>query len=76
MARENAHEKGRRLLAEGRLRVVHVEGNTVMATCRGDSAQVYRCGHRTGAWYCDCPALSTCSHLVALRLCVIVGGAT
>ncbi len=73
VARENAHDKGRRLLAEGRLRVTRVEGNLIQATCRGDTAQVYRLGHDAGQWHCSCPALGRCAHLIGLQLVSLVG---
>ena len=66
--RENAEVKGRRLLAEGRLIVLAVRPRTLDATCRGDSAEVYHLGYQAGGWFCTCPALGTCSHLVALQL--------
>jgi uncharacterized Zn finger protein len=75
MPRESAHDKGRRLLAEGRLRVTRVDGRMIHAVCRGDSAQVYQLGHDAGGWTCTCPAMTRCGHLVALQLTVVVGGA-
>jgi hypothetical protein len=42
---ENAAAKSRRLLAEGRVTVLRVDGNIVEATMRGDSAAVYHVGH-------------------------------
>jgi hypothetical protein len=70
VARENAASKGRRLLAEGRLTVDLVDGRKVVASCRGDSAELWRLGYdpRTRTWRCSCPALTVCSHLHALRL--------
>ena len=65
--RENAQIKGRRLLAEGRLTVLAVRPRTLDATCRGDSAEVYHLGYR-GQWFCTCPAVGVCSHLIALEL--------
>ena len=71
MTRENAQEKGRRYLAESRLRVLYVKPNDprVRATCRGDG-ETYRLGFElVRGWFCECPAKTTdCSHLVALRL--------
>ena len=68
MPRESAHVKGRRLLTEGRLRVVACSERHVVAHCIGDSGERYllSADHRT--WTCSCPALGRCSHLVALML--------
>lgn len=69
MPREDARTKGLRLLSAGRLRVVRVDGNTIVATCRGDSGEVYDLGHDPGRaphWRCTCPAKTACSHLHAL----------
>lgn len=73
--RENAEEKGRRYLGEGRLVVRAVDGDTIRAVCRG-SGDFYRLGHDPGqGWFCDCPARSTCAHLHGLQLVtVVVGG--
>ncbi len=71
MPRENAAAKGRRLLAEGRLTVDLVDGRKVIASCRGDSGDVYRLGFdpRAGSWRCTCAVRTdACSHLHALRL--------
>lgn len=73
--RENKQAKGRRLLTEGRLIVAKVGGDTsplIVATCRGDSGEVYNLGYDPGKneWRCTCEALSGCSHLVALQLVV------
>ena len=65
--RENAEAKGRRYLVEGRLVVEHVAGGEIRAHCRGAGA-AYQLGRNRGRWYCDCPALGRCSHLVALGL--------
>ena len=73
MTRENAQAKGRRLLVEGRLRVLCVEGSgLILAECRGDSGEMYRIQYdpERMRWYCTCPAKGVCSHLVALQLVV------
>ena len=67
MARENAEMKGRRYLIEGRLVVDRVAGDEIRARCRGGGA-VYELGLERGEWFCSCPALGLCSHLVALQL--------
>ena len=67
MPRESAHDKGRRLLTEGRLDIRFADGRTVTARCRGDSAEIYNLGFDRD-WFCTCPAAARCSHLVALQL--------
>lgn len=72
MPRESAADKGRRLLAEGRLTVlkIHPTG-LIYAQCRGDSAEVYDLGYdpTKSQWRCTCPEMKgKCSHLVALQL--------
>ena len=42
--RESAETKGRRYLAEGRLLVTRVDGNTIQAACRCDGG-IYELGH-------------------------------
>jgi hypothetical protein len=72
MPRESAAAKGLRLLQEGRLRVTAISRDSIDAVCTGDSAEVYALGWRRGRWYCSCPALGRCSHLVALQRVVLV----
>lgn len=66
--RNDARHKAMRLLISGRLRVERVEGELIVAECRGDSGQVYKLGHdpRRKQWRCTCPAKTDCSHLRAL----------
>jgi hypothetical protein len=73
--RENAATKALRLLTEGRLRVKRVEGDLVIATCKGDSGRIYDLGFdpRNAQWRCTCEARSVCSHLRALQLVTAVG---
>jgi hypothetical protein len=71
--RENAAAKSRRLLTEGRLRVLAVEldGWRCRAEVRGDSGAIYDVGRDPGAgWFCSCPAVRPCSHDFALQLVV------
>jgi uncharacterized Zn finger protein len=72
VVKENAQDKGRRLLTEGRLLIVSVvEHGKIHAKCRGDSGEVYDLGfdpRGNGRWGCTCPAKGKCSHLVALQL--------
>jgi len=65
--RENALNKGRRYVAEGRLVVRTVTRVTARAEFRGDGA-IYQVGFADGRWSCDCPALGRCSHQYALGL--------
>jgi uncharacterized Zn finger protein len=74
---ENAEQKGRRLLTEGRLTILRVipELDTYVAECKGDSGANYRLVYdpRFKKWSCSCPALGQrCSHLVAVKLCLVV----
>lgn len=67
-------DKARRLLIEARLTVDEVSPHgRIVATCRGDSGEVYRLGHdaRKREWRCTCPARTTCSHLKALQLVTV-----
>ena len=66
--RERAHDKGRRLLTEGRLRVVACSERHVVAHCIGDSGERYLLSADHQTWTCSCPAYGRCSHLVALML--------
>lgn len=67
MTRQNADDKGRTYLTEGRLVLVRVDGDRIEAYCRGQGAS-YRLGHDSGGWWCECSARGRCSHLVALML--------
>ena len=73
---ENAEQKGRRLLTEGRLTITMlVQRGTVLAECKGDSGAVYQLKYepRFKEWSCSCPALGKrCSHLVSLKLVVAI----
>jgi len=64
--RENKQDKGTRLLTHGRLTVTKVDGDRVVAECRGDSGEVYELGYENGRWNCSCLARTDCSHLSAL----------
>jgi uncharacterized Zn finger protein len=70
MTRENAHDKGRRYLVEGRLTVRQVSHTGVVAFVRGDSGLVYRAEWSPDlGWSCNCLARTdACAHLTALRL--------
>lgn len=73
--RESSADKARRLLAEGRLRVLRVGDadapGLIVAECRGDSGEVYALGYdpRNKQWRCVCAELrGKCSHIQALQL--------
>jgi uncharacterized Zn finger protein len=69
--RENAEAKAARLLVAGRLNVWWISDQEIRATCRGDSGVVYRVTFDPSGWSCTCPALSRCSHVLALqRVCL------
>lgn len=65
--RENAADKARRYVVEGRLVLSRVEPGRVEGTCRGDG-EVYRLGYAHGRWACSCPARGRCAHLLAVGL--------
>lgn len=67
MTVENHQTKGRRYVTEGRLRVMLVQSDRIYAECRGQG-EVWHCGYAKRRWWCDCPARTRCSHLVALQL--------
>jgi hypothetical protein len=68
MTRETVETKAARLLGDGRLTVLRVNGDRIAAECLGDTG-TYRLGHdpaRPGGWWCSCPARRWCAHLDAL----------
>jgi uncharacterized Zn finger protein len=73
MVRESAEVKGRRYLVEGRVIVVRVSDDRVLARVRGDG-RIYPVIFEEGVWSCPCPARTDqCSHMKAVRLVVAVG---
>jgi uncharacterized Zn finger protein len=62
--RENAEDKGRRYLLDGRLVVELAQPGYFRATVRG-GGQIYCVTFGRGGWHCTCPARSLCCHLVA-----------
>jgi uncharacterized Zn finger protein len=73
MPRENAEQKARRYLGEGRLQLIGVSNDRVLAQVRGDG-RTYLVRFEEGVWSCPCPARSDqCAHLRAVRLVVAVG---
>ena len=72
-ARESVEVKAARYLREGRLTVLHRDGDHVTAECVGDTG-TYQVGHdpdRPGVWHCSCPSAGRCSHVTALMLVVV-----
>ena len=65
--RENAADKARRYLTEGRVTITAVKGPRVVAFVRGDGA-VWRCEVHGSDWVCACPAKGRCAHLIAVGL--------
>ncbi len=65
--RENAQDKARRYLAEGRLIVRRVDGPYVLAYVRGDGV-LHRVETHAEIGTCTCPARGRCSHLYAVGL--------
>jgi hypothetical protein len=47
-----------------------MDRQAIEAIARGNG-DIYHVGYERGGWYCNCPALGRCSHLVALQLVVI-----
>lgn len=77
--RESSADKARRLLTEGRLRVVRVGDSerpgVIVAECRGDSGASYHLGFddKKNQWRCTCAELrGKCSHIQALQLVTII----
>jgi hypothetical protein len=76
VARETTRDRGRRLVAEGRLVLRRVSEVEILAVCRGDSGELHELGyHPDGGRWCACDARDQCGHLYALQLvCVAPGG--
>jgi uncharacterized Zn finger protein len=73
MTRESLDDKARRYLAEGRIRLVRVEGDNIDATVQGDAPRAYVVTHRPGGWRCSCVAtVVRCSHVAAVALVTLV----
>ncbi len=73
--RESTHIKARRLLVEGRVRVIsaHEDDGYVSAEVRGDSARIYVIFYDADhGWECGCPTVGVCSHIRAVQLIVVV----
>jgi uncharacterized Zn finger protein len=65
---ENATTKAERLLAHGRVTIRTITDGVIEASVRGDAARQYVVGWDPRGWYCDCEALSRCSHIRAVQL--------
>jgi uncharacterized Zn finger protein len=59
------------MLLEGRVRILRVDGDLIVAECRGDSGAIYEITH-AARWSCTCPARTDCSHLRAVWRVVAV----
>jgi uncharacterized Zn finger protein len=74
--RETVAVKARRLLVEGRVRIVAAseDDGHVAAEVRGDTARVYAVSFDAGdgGWSCSCAARTGCSHVRALQLVTVV----
>ena len=70
MPRESIEDKGLRYIRERRLTVERVDGDLVVARCKGGSGEEYALGFdpRAGQWRCTCPCRRTCAHLTALQM--------
>jgi len=60
--------KAAEYLTAGRLTVVRVRGDHVVAECRGGAS--YHVERADGRWSCSCPARRTCAHIAATMLVV------
>lgn len=61
-------EKAGRLLVDGKLEVTFRDGDKIVATCLGDSGEKHSLQSSGGVGLCSCPAVSVCSHLLALAM--------
>lgn len=71
MPRENAAQKARRLLAEGRVVITRVEPGRATAVVRGDG-HLWHVTAEGPIWTCTCLARGRCSHLQAVGLVVAI----
>lgn len=67
MTRENAADKARRYLVEGRVIITAAGPGYVRARVRGDGA-VHQVHDDSRGRICDCPARGLCAHLLAVGL--------
>jgi len=71
--REGVFEKSRRLLVEGRIRILEAceDDCTLSASVRSDSGREYAVSRDVEGWACSCFARGECAHIRALMLCVV-----
>lgn len=67
MTRENAADKARRYLTEGRVIVTAAGDGFARARVRGDAA-VHEVHDDSRGRICDCPARGLCCHLLAVGM--------
>ena len=74
MSREGVPAKARRLLSEGRVRILESseDGGVVSASVRGDSGREYVVAYDVAGWSCSCPARGVCAHVAALQLLFVI----
>ncbi len=65
--RENAAEKAKRYLCEGRVIITSVAGEHIRATCRGDG-ELHHVEIHGDDRRCTCLARGRCSHIAAVGL--------
>lgn len=72
MPRENAKGKAGRLLLAGCVQVLRLDQRGCLAQVRGDTGFMRTVRFEHDRWTCDCPALSYCSHAIAVARVVVV----
>lgn len=70
--RESAYDRGRRLLTEGRVVVRRASDVHVAAEVRGDTGVVRLVTGDPTGYTCNCPAVRTCAHVVAVSLVTLL----
>jgi hypothetical protein len=71
--REDAASKARRLLSEGRIRIVAADRHEIRALAWGDSGEQYDVVYEPGGWTCSCAAFGPCSHKLGAMLITLHG---
>lgn len=66
MVKQSIAEKGIRLLATDRVKIVAADKQSVRARVGGDH-DTYDVTYVAGLWTCSCPAVRDCSHLSAVK---------
>lgn len=62
---ETKRDKAHRMLTEGRITILGVNGDTGYALCRSDGV-TYEITWKQGVWRCSCLARTTCAHRLAV----------